>query len=411
MNNWEVCSLKDVAYLSNGFAFKSSSYLKEGIPVVRISDIHDGYVSTKNSVCVESSDVYAPYVIKRGDILIAMSGATTGKFGVFNENSIALQNQRVGNIKPVSKGALDNHFLYYFLYRAKREIEQRAYGGAQPNISPSKIGELEFKLPPLNEQRRIVEKIEELFSELDKGVENLKQAQKQLEIYRKSIFKHAFEGKLTAQWREGTGNKFDWRDLTFNDVLVIVSGKNQKQVIDPNGKYPIYGSGGSFGRAKDYLCEAGTTIIGRKGTIDTPIYVDEPFWNVDTAFGLSPNDGLNPKFLFYFCRGFNFKALDKSTTIPSLAKRDLLKVGIAVPEPLEQEQIVVLLEEKLSVIDRVEQDVAENLKRAEVLRQSILKKAFSGQLVAQDPNDEPASVLLERIRQEKSKDTQSKNER
>lgn len=72
----------------------------------------------------------------------------------------------------------------------------------------------------------------------------------------------------------------------FSDVLTIINGKNQSKVENPNGKYPIYGSGGVMGRADDYICEADTIVIGRKGSINKPIYVDEPFWNVDTAFGL-----------------------------------------------------------------------------------------------------------------------------
>ena len=106
----------------------------------------------------------------------------------------------------------------------------------------------------------------------------------------------------------------------WKDVLHIVSGKNQKAVENPNGKYPIYGSGGLMGYADDYLCEAGTTIVGRKGTINRPIFVTEPFWNIDTAFGIAPDKGLVPKYLYYFCVHFNFMPLDKSTGRPSLAK-------------------------------------------------------------------------------------------
>lgn len=137
----------------------------------------------------------------------------------------------------------------------------------------------------------------------------------------------------------------------WNDVLSIISGKNQKVVADPNGSYPIYGSGGVMGYANDYLCEAGTTIIGRKGTINHPIFVNERFWNVDTAFGVFPGEMLHPKFLFYFCQSFNFKALDKSTTIPSLAKRDLLNIEMPVPSFPEQEHIVASIEELFSQLD------------------------------------------------------------
>ena len=95
----------------------------------------------------------------------------------------------------------------------------------------------------------------------------------------------------------------------WKDVLHIVSGKNQKAVENANGKYPIYGSGGLIGYADKYLCEAGTTIVGRKGTINRPIFVTEPFWNIDTAFGVVPNEGLDPKYLLLFLRPFQFYAV------------------------------------------------------------------------------------------------------
>ena len=135
----------------------------------------------------------------------------------------------------------------------------------------------------------------------------------------------------------------------WDQVLTIVNGKDQKAVVDSNGIYPIYGSGGVIGHAKDYLCEAGTTIIGRKGTINSPIFVNERFWNVDTAFGITPGKELLPKYLFYFCCHFNFKSLDKSTTIPSLAKRDLLSIEMPVPPLDEQARIVARIEELFSL--------------------------------------------------------------
>jgi type I restriction enzyme S subunit len=174
----------------------------------------------------------------------------------------------------------------------------------------------------------------------------------------------------------------NWEELTFNDVLEIISGKNQKHVTDPNGQYPIYGSAGIFGRATQYLCNAGTTIIGRKGTIDTPLYVNEKFWNVDTAFGLSPLEHLDSKFLFYFCLGFNFKTLDKSTTIPSLAKRDLLQIKISIPSLNEQKRIVAKIEELFSELDKGVESIKHAQEQLKIYRQSILKNAFDGKLTA-----------------------------
>ena len=179
----------------------------------------------------------------------------------------------------------------------------------------------------------------------------------------------------------------------WNDVLSIISGKNQKVVADSSGQYPIYGSGGIMGYANNYLCEAGTTIIGRKGTINRPIFVNERFWNVDTAFGVFPGEMLHPKFLFYFCQSFNFKALDKSTTIPSLAKRDLLNIEMPVPSFPEQEHIISRIEELFSQLDASVAELKTAKERLKVYRQAVLKEAF-GEVTTHTPFGEIIDARL-----------------
>lgn len=166
--------------------------------------------------------------------------------------------------------------------------------------------------------------------------------------------------------------------MKWKEILEIKSGKNQKDVVDINGRYPIYGSGGIIGYSKEYLCPAGTTIIGRKGTINSPLYVNEPFWNVDTAFGLIPSQQLVSKYLYYFCCYFNFKVLDKSTTLPSLAKRDLENVEMPVPPLDEQTCIVARIEELFSELDKAVDTLKTTKEQLEVYRQAVLKSAFEG---------------------------------
>ena len=140
--------------------------------------------------------------------------------------------------------------------------------------------------------------------------------------------------------------------VKFAEVLEIKNGKNQKQVEDADGKYPIYGSGGIMGWATDYICPAKTVIIGRKGTINNPIYVDSPFWNVDTAFGLVADKSiLHPKYLYYFCKHFDFLALNTTVTIPSLTKANLLKIDIPVPDMDEQQYVVRVLDDVENLIE------------------------------------------------------------
>lgn len=187
-----------------------------------------------------------------------------------------------------------------------------------------------------------------------------------------------------------------WSVKLIGGVCDIKNGKNQKAVINPKGKYPIYGSAGKMGFADDFLCEAGTTIVGRKGTINRPIYVATKFWNVDTAFGFSPKINLiESKFLFFFCQSFNFHKLDKSTTIPSLAKTDLLKIEIPIPPLAEQQAIVSKIEELLSDLENGKQQLLLTQQQIKIYRQSLLKWAFEGKLTRS--NEEWEKIKLREV--------------
>jgi type I restriction enzyme S subunit len=193
--------------------------------------------------------------------------------------------------------------------------------------------------------------------------------------------KWAFEGKLTNDNVKDGELPAGWETLKIKDICEIKGGKNQSKVINPNGKYPIYGSSGIFGYADEYICDENTTIVGRKGNINSPLFDTTTLLNLDTAVGLCVNEKYDSKLLFYFCLGFNFKNLDKSTTIPSLAKTDIQSIDIQVPPLEEHHRIVQEIESRLSVADKMEESITESLQQAEALRQSILKKAFSGELV------------------------------
>lgn len=167
--------------------------------------------------------------------------------------------------------------------------------------------------------------------------------------------------------------KHNWEYKKWKDVLTIINGKNQKNVECDNGQYPIYGSGGIMGHANDYLCPENTTIIGRKGSINKPLFIATKFWNVDTAFGLVSNSSLlNPKYLFYFCCNYNFETLNKAVTIPSLTKNDLLQIGINVP-PLSTQQSIV---SELDSLSKIIADCKETLKDYDALEQSIFYDMF-----------------------------------
>ncbi len=200
---WVETELGNILKLKNGYAFKSNDFKEEGIPVIRISNIQNEQVKTETAARIDLSKIKNDFIIKRGDILIAMSGATTGKYGIYHEDFVALQNQRVGNLIPYDKNLTSNKFIFYLLGGLKKEIEEKAYGGAQPNISPTLIEEIKIGLPPLPEQQRIVAKLDTLFGQLDKIKTHLERIPQLLKDFRQSVLTQAVTGKLTEEWREG----------------------------------------------------------------------------------------------------------------------------------------------------------------------------------------------------------------
>ena len=165
----------------------------------------------------------------------------------------------------------------------------------------------------------------------------------------------------------------EYKVYKWSDVLTIINGRNQNAVECEDGEYPIYGSGGVMGKANDYLCPPNCTIIGRKGNINKPIYVETKFWNVDTAFGLSANEEiLNPRYLYYFCVDYNFERHNKAVTIPSLTKADLLKIEMCLP-PLDKQKSIVGELDKINELFRLKK---EQLRDYDNLAQSIFYEMF-----------------------------------
>lgn len=164
-NGWCRCTLKDIGIFESGYAFSSDEYKQNGVPLVRISNItNNGNIDLSSCVYIQNYN-NSKFIIHEGDLLIAMSGATTGKMGVYKYKTDALLNQRVGNLKCTE--AWLQQYRNYFMLAKSNYILNIAYGGAQPNISAKAILSIEIDLPPINEQHRIVAKIEELFTQLD----------------------------------------------------------------------------------------------------------------------------------------------------------------------------------------------------------------------------------------------------
>lgn len=166
---------------------------------------------------------------------------------------------------------------------------------------------------------------------------------------------------------------------SIGEICDIVCGQDYKSVQDVNGVYPIYGTGGIMGYASEFRCPANSVIVGRKGNINNPIFVEEPFWNVDTAFGVVPKSVV-PKYFFYFCRNYDFSKHDVSVTIPSLRRTDILKIQVPIRTQIEQERIVAELDLLTEIIDKQKQQ----LKELDTLAQSVYHSMFNDKIAASE---------------------------
>lgn len=339
--------------------------------------------------------------------------------------------------------------------------------GDRPRVSFEQIGDFEVLIPPLAEQHRIVAKIEELFSELDQGIESLRTAHEQLKVYRQVLLKHAFEGKLTAKWRveskervgaqfiasasetnQGTMNRAStkcsktlppltadelanlpklpegWRWCKVGQLCDVVRGGSPRPAGDPK----FYGGDIPFLKVADItrnnspylnsftytIKEAGlsktrhifphTLLLSNSGaTLGVPkICLLSATMNDGVAAFLGlPKEFLLYHYYFWQSRTEQLRNIDQGAAQPNL-NTDLIKETF-IPICSLDEQLIVIqrLEAALSEVDQLDQTIATALQQSETLRQAILKKAFSGRLVPQDPRDESASLLLERIKAEK----------
>jgi len=195
---WVEKKLDDVCGFQNGFAFKSNTFKATGAPVIRISNIQDGRIDTENRLVFVNPKDYREdlerYRIVKNDLLIAMSGATTGKLGFNTENTVFYLNQRVGKFEPGAK--LDKQFLYYFLSTRVEENLRISAGAAQPNLSTEQIKGFVIPLPPVEEQTRIVLKLDSLSEQTQRIASIYEQKLEALESLKKSILHEAFSGNL-----------------------------------------------------------------------------------------------------------------------------------------------------------------------------------------------------------------------
>lgn len=415
---WVECQLGEVFETSSGGTPKRGNpeYYQNGtIPWLKSGELNNSIInSAEEFITEEGLNNSSAKIFPKGSLLIALYGATVGKLGILDFDSAT--NQAVCCI--YQNTYYNRDFLFYYLLLKKEYLVNQGKGGAQPNISQEIVKSLLIPFPPLNEQRRIVEKIESEFAKIDDGLEHLEQAKEQIKQYRQSVLKSAFEGKLykTSEWEifnilelcsiiNGTtidkslekqfGEipyiKVSDMNLPENSVKITTSSRFvNKNEIKANTIIPE--------SSIIFPKRGGAIATNKKRKVISPIIIDL------NIMALIPNNTniLSHEYLYYWLQNLDLSTISNGGAVPQINRYSFENLFLKLPSLEEQKHIVEEIEKRFAVADAVEKVIEDNIEKAKQLKQSILKKAFEGRLVPQDPTDEPASTLLEKIKQERS---------
>lgn len=444
-----------------GSNLKVSDYIEgnTGVPVLTTKNLEYGYDKKHlRYISQEKFERLRRSEVRSGDILVAKIGSC-GKTGVYPCNMPSAMIP-ANLLKMTVNSLIERMYVYYLLNSPffRGELEKITTATAQPAFNVSKFRSLYLPLCPCDEQYRIVAKIEELFTRLDAGLEALKKIRAQLKRYRQAVLKSAFEGKLTAEWRQVQQHELEpatvllarikqerlktakgkYKELPLLDTAdlpqlpdgwvytalgEVVEPSDEK--IDPataqnmpyiglehiekdtgkllgNGhandvrstKARFYTGDLLYGRLRPYLNKV--HVADFDGVCSTDILVfpkREYASNRFLSFLL-----LQPEFVKYASQNMS------GVQHPRVTFNILSLFTIPLPSLPEQHCIVAEIEHRFCIVDQIEKTVDHSLKQSERLRQSILKRAFEGKLVSQNPNDEPAEKLLERIKAERARE-------
>jgi len=463
---------------------KIESFWEGTIPWITSADIlSPKNIKHRKTISLEAVEKSTTNIVPKNTIIV-VTRVGLGKVGLAPQE-ICFSQDAQGLIEE--KNQIFPDYALYYLSQAVQVFKYKNRGTTISGVTTKQLKQLEFIFPPFQEQRRIVAKIEELFSSLDAGVAALERAKANLKRYRASVLKAAVEGKLTEQWRKEhpptetasrllerilheRHRKWEEEQLAKYDAQGKTPPKGWKEKyrepakpdtrdlpelpegwcwasldqlgetttgFTPSTAIPeFFGGGIPFFKPtdldagyflRDYresLTEQGAQVgrllpalsilvtcigatIGKTGLARVSCATNQQINSVTVVKGL-----VSPHYVFWFLTSpfgqGQIVGNSSATTLPILNKSRFEALPIPLPPIEKQLAFVEAIEDQYSIVEHLETELDAKLKNAQTLRQSILHRAFTGRLVPQDPNDEPAEILLERIRAEKAAQSHTK---
>ena len=393
---WVDATLGEAGDYLNGRGFKKSEWRESGRPIIRIQNL-TGSGDHYNYFDGEAEE---RYIARDGDLLVSWA-ATLGVFVWRGPEAVV--NQHIFKVES----RIDQDFLRYLLLSTLGALQRQTHGSGMVHITKSRFDETPVALPPLNEQRRIVAAIEEQLSRLDAANASLAAALHRVEVLRRSALSVALPDTGPVQ--------------TLSDVATVVSGQTPKGLkTSSEGPIPYFkvgdmnaADGHHMSMAREYVTEAqaaaarlrvhppGTVIFPKRGgaiaTNKKRVLVVPAALDLNTM-AVIPGDNLESGYLYVYFETIDLAALSDGSNVPQINHGDIGPLLIPVPSLEEQRRIVARVEEQLSAIEALRAGIERAQRRSGSLRRAVLERAFRGELVPQDPLDEPADVLLTRIR-------------
>lgn len=341
-------------------------------------------------------EVYKGYTyFKNGDVVLAKITPCfeNGKSAIAQNltNGIAFGTTELHVLR--SQDSINNHFLYYLIKSDSfmKIAESEMYGaGGQKRVPEEFIKNFLIGLPPYYEQTAIAHYLDTKLGEIDALIDKQQTLLEKLAEQRTAVITHAVTKGLNpsapmknsgVEWLGDVPAHWDVKRLKF--LAKIQNGADYKH-IEANEGYPVIGSGGQFAYASCYLYKGESVLLGRKGTIDKPLYINGSFWTVDTMYYTEIFKNTYPKFLYYLTLTVDFERYSTQTALPSMTQMALNNLTFVVPDYEEQTTIADYLDQETAKIDRLCDTVNQTIGRLKEYRTALITQAVTGKIKVTD---------------------------